>query len=228
MKSCGSTSLLFRASASRPLFSHRKHLHYLVPKVVESPSPRDYRIAVSGTDARYRRPRISLPEVLALTSLHLTGFGITRVLVTCRYKNSAANSVRPLPRLRGREQTEFVARVERRHATWRNALRLLRPTAAPWPRADRVAQWSMSAARIPSARSICVSRRSSSIGGGQTELRMRISPPCRELWKARQANCYSPPTPACSIRSSSRWDSMSNRDASSRTPTQGPATAIFT
>src|SRR6266481_111369 len=73
----------------------------------------------------------------------------------------------------------------------------------------------MSAARIPSARSIRVSRRSGSIGSGQTGLPMRISPPCRELWKARRAYCYLPQTPACSIRPSSLWGFMWKRDESS-------------
>ena len=45
--------------------------------------------------------------------------------------------------------------------------------------------WSTSVTPTPSARSICVSTRSGSIGSGRTELPMHISPRCRELWKAR-------------------------------------------
>ena len=57
---------------------------------------------------------------------------------------------------------------------------------------------------------------------------MAIYPPCRALSKAGQAGCYSPPTPACSMPTSSLWACTWNRGANSCTQTSSPAEAIFT
>ena len=66
------------------------------------------------------------------------------------------------------------------------------------------------------------------IGTDQTGLLMAIYPPCRALSKAGQAGCYSPPTPACSMPTSSLWACTWNRGANSCTQTSSPAEAIFT
>jgi hypothetical protein len=74
-----------------------------------------------------------------------------------------------------------------------------------------------------SARLIFISTAFGSFGAGQTGLPVRISPPCRALWKAGLAGCYSPPTPACSMPTSSLWTCAWNRSANWCTRTSSPA-----